>query len=108
MWQCFKPCVWMHKGKPTFSERSHRSEGVFFSEPLLDWALKILGGRENNTSTRRQKIFCNPTTPDNNQNETAFVGFMGDRRRQVMVYRDARFMLVPVICVCCRGVERRS
>jgi len=51
--------------------------------------------------------FCNPTTPDNNQNEAAVVGFMGDRRRYTMEYRNARFMVVPVICLCCRGVWRR-
>ena len=37
MLQCCKPFVWMHKGKTTFSERSHRSVGVFFSEPLSDF-----------------------------------------------------------------------
>jgi hypothetical protein len=50
--------------------------------------------------------FCNPTTPVNNQNEAAVVGFMGDRRRYTIEYRNARFMVVPVICVCCRGVEK--
>ena len=37
MLQCFKPFVWMHKGKTTFSERSHRSVGVFFLSLLVDF-----------------------------------------------------------------------
>ena len=37
MLQCFKPFVWMHKGKTTFSERSHRSVRVFFLSLLVDF-----------------------------------------------------------------------
>jgi len=50
--------------------------------------------------------FCNPTTPHDSQNEAAFIGFIGDRRRYTMEYRNARFMVVPSICVGCCGVER--
>jgi hypothetical protein len=48
--------------------------------------------------------FCNPTTPDNNQNEAAVVGFMGERRRQMIASRNARFMVVPTMWVdSCMG-----
>ena len=70
--------------------------------------LKILSGPETDTSTGRPKnFFATLPTPNNNQNEAAAVGFMGERRRQMRVSRDARFMVVPAVGVCCGGVERR-
>ena len=68
-------------------------------------ALKILSGRKNDTSTRRQKLIFatlpHPTITKMNQLLSASWAIADATRLE---YRNARFMIVPVMRVCCRGV----